>query len=371
MKIIIFQRVLPKYRYELIKELSLHEAIKSICIVSTYGELSGAQKSYDEAKSTEKLTINFVSSFNFSYKGSLRTTFLPFYPKAYLELLKYDIVLLEGTTNIINNIFIIPIARFFGKKIIWWDAGYSESQRSVSRKIKDMVLSILIKSTHQQMAYSSDAQKYMLSYMGAKNVFLNTNTIATHYFEARKQLFEKAISIKSNSLPLRLLYVGAIEKRKNVLELIQMCNRLKAKGISLFLDIVGNGKDKDEIIYQSKTFSFVIFHEASYDYETLEHYYMSSHFFILPGEGGLGVIQAMQFGLPVITVKADGTEKDYIDNGQNGHICQSIHEIEKTLEEYNSNFSNYEKLAKNVLEKASQIGSKRWIHQFIQKVTTL
>jgi glycosyltransferase involved in cell wall biosynthesis len=35
----------------------------------------------------------------------------------------------------------------------------------------------------------------------------------------------------------------------------------------------------------------------------------------------------MQFGVPVITNRADGTEDDYIDDGINGFICKDINEI--------------------------------------------
>lgn len=371
MKIIIFQRVLPKYRYELLKKLSENDQIKSLCIIATKGERSGAQKSYTEVTATSKFFVDFVSSLNFSYKGKFRSTLLPFYPLSYFKLLKYDVILLEGTTNILNNIFIIPIAKIFSKKVIWWDAGYSESQRSTTRKIKDFILSLLIRLTDKQMAYSSDAKDYMYSYMGAKNVFLNVNTIATDYFEKNRQFYKDAVEIKLQKERLNLLYVGAIEKRKKVLELINIVKNLQDDGKNVLLSIIGNGKDKDEMINSSKSLHYVKFYDAIYEYEKLEHFYLDSHFFIMPGEGGLGIIQAMQFGVPVITVKADGTENDYIKNGVDGYICDSLEDVESILRKYLNNFALYKNLAYKTIEKANIINSQNWITNFVKEVTTL
>ncbi|WP_106828377.1 glycosyltransferase [Parabacteroides pacaensis] len=374
MKLIVYQRILPKYRYELLKELSEIECFDKIKVIAAPGMLNGAQKTYTHIENSSDLCIEVVKCLSFMYKGRRRNTYIPFYPHKYGECIHYDVLLVEGTTNIFNNIFIIPLAKLFGKKVIWWDSGYSEKERSRVRKCKDFILSFFIKMTDAQMAYSKQAHQYLVNYMGARNCFFNLNTIATTYFENRYRLYKSFIEKKVDTLStsINLLYVGAIEERKKLKELIDklapLCKLYKIK-----FTIIGNGKYTEEL-YKCKESSPVelTILPAIYTYSLLEEYYKEAHLFILPGEGGLAIIQSIQFGVPVMTIRADGTELDYIDNHVNGFIYEDIEQItegivhfvrlkkEKQIEMYN-----------NTLKKAAQITSSNWIKKLTVSVAEL
>ncbi len=130
---------------------------------------------------------------------------------------------MEGTTNILNNIYIIPFAKLLGKKMIWWDAGYSIEPRSLRRKVIDFFLSPFVRLTNAQMSYSSLANNYMKHFMGAKNAFVNLNTINTNSFKKIKsEIFKNNETYNFNRQNIRLLYVGVVEKRKKIKELIEI-----------------------------------------------------------------------------------------------------------------------------------------------------
>lgn len=369
MKLVVFQRVLPKYRYDLLKELSTHPLVSHVHIIASQGEAEGAQKSYHPVENDASFTVSYVPSLKFHFQGKFRSTFIPFYPWAYRFLYHGEIVLLEGTTNIFNNIFLVPMAKLFRKKIIWWDAGYSEPVRSRSRKIKDAVLRWFILMSDAQMVYSQQAKTYLETYMGAHRCFINVNTIGTRYFESRYPLIEMSTASKIASFErgeLNLLYVGAVEKRKGLKEFLdELETRTFQQKVTM--RIIGGGSYKDEL----QTFSWknidVIFDNPIYDMTLMEPYYLDAHFFILPGEGGLAIIQAMQFGVPVLTCKADGTEEEYIDHQRNGFIMPNIAAIAGLLETPPLNESLY----KEVHTKSKTIGSKYWAETFVHQLREL
>ncbi|MCL2328089.1 MAG: glycosyltransferase [Bacteroidetes bacterium] len=366
--IIIYQRFLAKFRYGLFEELSERSDVASVKVVATKGMGIGSQKGFIPDENSEKLKIDIVSSISSVFKGK-RIRFIPFYPHAFFKLRKYDVVVLEGTSNLLNDIFLVPIAWLLKKKIVWWDAGYNGETRTSKRKFIDAILRVFIKHTHAQMAYSSLAKEYMQQYMGAKNCFCNVNTISTLYFKSRRGKYSEAIENRIKTLPdsLNVLYVGSIEERKNLHLLIEQFRGIR-KTISFV--IIGDGMFKPELTSITPPPNVIlIFKPASYDFSFLEDTYLKSHLFMMPGEGGLSIIQSMQFGLPVIAIKADGTEFDYITSNVDGYICSSIAEFrEKIIDFLGSSPADLKRLYTNTLEKSLVINSDNWCEKFIEKI---
>lgn len=57
-----------------------------------------------------------------------------------------------------------------------------------------------------------------------------------------------------------------------------------------------------------------------------------SDVFCVPGSLGLGIVEAMYWGLPVLTMDViHGPEAMYIRNGYNGFILENMHEIAKMI----------------------------------------
>ena len=116
--LLIVQRVITPYRYELLEKLSPY--FKSINIISSYGERSGAAKPADIDSGGGNVSIIWLRSIRLKIGGDIRKTITYFYPQSILYLLSADIILIEGTTNIVNNFYLVPIARILGKEIVWY-----------------------------------------------------------------------------------------------------------------------------------------------------------------------------------------------------------------------------------------------------------
>ncbi len=366
LRILFIQRVITAYRLDLIKEFCT--SYKHVGIISSKGTQTGtlkmASKSNFETE-CKNLSIHILSSIRLKYKGDSRSTSIFLYPKAIKYFSNYDIIVFEGTTNILNNSFLIPYAKSQRKKMIFWDAGYALDKRSLKRKVIDNINLPLVRLTDIQMAYSTLAKNYMIKNMGAQNAFVNLNTINTTYFEQIE--IEVANSISSYSFDksnIKLLYVGVIEERKKIKELIDIILLLNKKNMRFSLSIIGDGNyinTLKEYTILNKEISFL---GSIYDKEVLKSYYFNSDLFVLPGDGGLAIVQSYLFGLPVVCTKgADGTEMDYITFKP--FLLNNLNELYHLLDNLES--IDRSKLHKNLPD----ISSKKWINVFNDKVKEL
>lgn len=116
--------------------------------------------------------------------------------------------------------------------------------------------------------------------------------------------------------PPVVLFVGRLQARKRIDDLLRACAALPAAGQPRLV-IVGDGPARPalealaESIYPRAEFA------GPRHGPDLEPYFTSADLFVLPGTGGLAVQQALAHGLPVIVAEADGTQVDLVrtDNG--------------------------------------------------------
>ena len=355
-KVLIVQRVLTNYRFELLQELA--PGLKQLDFATSQGDTQGTLKSYKPKNiKYENIKIHTLNAFRFGYSGDSRSTSLFFYPQI-LKLLKdYDTIVLEGTTNLFNNILIIPFAKILGKKVLWWDAGYSLETRTFKRKIIDSVVSIFIRMTDGQLAYSTKAKNYMENYMASKNCHLLLNTINTEYFETIQTEIQNNIDTYTyDPENIKLLYVGAVEERKKIKELIDIVIQANNEGKKFKLTIIGGGPYLNFLkqYVLDNAVNYIHFTGPIYDKKKLKHYYFNADLFILPGDGGLGILQSLLFGLPTVCTAADGTEEDYIPNDM---ILNNIEDFTKL------DFFKIHKLFDyNILY--TKVNYKSYIHKF-------
>lgn len=113
-----------------------------------------------------------------------------------------------------------------------------------------------------------------------------------------------------------VLYVGRLQPRKRVEDLIRACPLLPEE-LRPQLWIVGDGPYR----YALEELATGVYPEtrfcgAMHDKE-LEDAFAQADLFVLPGTGGLAVQQAMSFALPVVVGEADGTQSELV-RAENG-----------------------------------------------------
>lgn len=359
LKILFVQRVITGYRLDLLKLLC--NDFQEVGIITSKGDKQGTLKlaKFHSAKDTyNNLNIHVLPSWRVRYGGESRTTNIFLYPKAISLINKYDIIVFEGTTNLFNNVYLLPYAKLLKKKTVWWDAGYSLQKRSFRRKIIDVVIKPFIRMTDAQIVYSTLAKNYLKKYMGAKNVVLNLNTINTDYFEKHiDEIKSNNIGYKFNKKHIKLLFVGVVEKRKKIKELIDIVVRLNRDELldkNYSLQIIGGGNQLEELKQYASTLDEINLFGPIYNKETLKHHYFNSDLFVLPGDGGLAIVQSLLFGLPVLSIEgADGTEYDYITD--DNFLVKDLNQIEKFL----INLDSINRI--EIYNNTPNLYSKKWV----------
>ena len=368
LKILFIQRVITAYRLDLLVQLC--DKFYNVGIITSKGNDTGTLKQahYNTALDEyNNLKIFQVPSIRIPYKGESRSTSLFLYPKAIKYIHNYDIIVFEGTTNLINNIYLLPYAKLLRKKIIWWDAGYSLPNRTLKRKIIDNVVKPLVKMSDTQMVYSTLAKDYLAEFMGARNIFLNLNTINTEYFENISDEIKKSNNeYQFNKNKIQLLYVGVVEARKRVKELIDITISLNndSSEKKFCLTIIGGGNQLDGLKSMYEKNDAINLLGPMYDKDELKPHYLKSDLFVLPGDGGLAIVQALLYGLPVVSIKgADGTELDYIKDKD--YLVNDIKEIKGFLKGLESiDRASYSKQMK-------ELYSINWIKKLVSRITAL
>lgn len=264
--------------------------------------------------------------FSFGFKNYE----MPFYPQAVIYILakRPHVVIMEGATNLINNIFLFAASKLASSKIIWWDAGRRKgSTPNILRRLADPLINFLMRHTDACLAYSSLAKDYMI------NVGVPDNKVTVAYNTIDTDLLDKKIPANRDiagqlfgSLHLTygkvLIYVGGLEKRKRVEDLISAFELLFQNDQSLTLLVIGDGPHKTELekLAEQKHLSRILF--LGKKIEDVGAYLMMSTVFVLPNEGGLGIVEAMAHSVPVVVTSADGTELDLVEDGVNGFLVQ-------------------------------------------------
>lgn len=190
--------------------------------------------------------------------------------------------------------------------------------RSYARKI--------LKSARSIILISPGYKEQLLSYLpekGKKDFLKKLELIPNGMdsFWNQNSQSKKEISTER----LKLLYVGDIILRKNVLGIIKAVEILKSQGQNLSLTIVGWRQDDSNqyakrVKKKAQESAYIDLVERTEDQESLLEYYRQADIFLMPSFGetfGLSYIEAMSQGLPVIYSKGQGID-GYFKDGEVG-----------------------------------------------------
>ena len=149
---------------------------------------------------------------------------------------------------------------------------------------------------------------------------------------------------------LKLLYVGVVNKNKNIITMVKVVKYFSKLGIEAKLTFVGSIEDK-YVYNQIKDFKFVEYIKSKPKEELLK-IFREHDIFVMPSiheTFGLVYVEAMSQGLPLIYTKGQGFDGQFED-GEVGFAVEClnpddiINKIEKIIE-------NYYLISENCVEK--------------------
>lgn len=172
---------------------------------------------------------------------------------------------------------------------------------------------------------------------------------------------------KFNKNIIKLVFIGTLSKRKNVIFLLKIFKKL-LNSYNLKLNIVGDGPLKSQIINyinENKLNDFVKFHGFKKNpYSIL----LESDIFLLPSfsEGlSRASLEALFFNLPCVMFKVDGNE-ELIKNNYNGFLSKSEEDYMELLKKCIDNIENLKKnrlLPKEFTQREVSLKIKNFINE--------
>ena len=108
-----------------------------------------------------------------------------------------------------------------------------------------------------------------------------------------------------------VLFVGRLQKRKRIDDLLQACAALPVN-LQPDLVIVGDGPERIALESLAKTIYPPAEFPGARQNAELVPYFSAADLFVLPGTGGLAVQEAMSYGLPVVMGQGDGTNDELV-----------------------------------------------------------
>lgn len=278
-----------------------------------------------------------VNSFNFDYEKSTKITLYKFSLRVLLWVMKNrktvplihcikagpEAVFAKIGALIINKPFIVKIAQ--------------DELSNVELKNKNYVNKMRIKFRHKFLlhttnfiAINTDIKKMLeQKKTGASKIWFIPNGVNTDTFNNDKE--------KKDSKTLSFLYVGAINKRKGVYDLL---DSLKDIAVEKEIKFTFCGPILEDFDFHKKIRQINMMENISIEYlgqvKNVEQYMKNADVFILfsYSEGLPNVLlEAASSNLPIITTDIPGS-RDIVKDGYNGKIVQpgNLKEIKRSID---------------------------------------
>jgi glycosyltransferase involved in cell wall biosynthesis len=238
------------------------------------------------------------------------------------------------TLNLMDGILCLFISKIRRKPFVLWFGGWEFTQKdhwgsgmvsNFKRKGASLILPWFLKKADVIVTYGNFHKNFYVSTLGINphKIFIAPNSSIIPEDEAesekRMKLLKARLGLEGKKV---VLYVGRLEKRKNVDILIKAFAQLKRDDVCLL--IIGDGELRSHLKKLCKQLKVRnVYFLGKIERNKLPPYYRLCDVFVYPTARepwGLAINEAMQFGKPVITTPRVAAAYDLIKQGINGFI---------------------------------------------------
>jgi glycosyltransferase involved in cell wall biosynthesis len=271
------------------------------------------------------------------------------------------------TLNLMDGILCLLISRVKRKPFIVWFGGWEVTQKdywgggiinALKRMGASFIIPWLLKRSDAIVTYGNFHKNFYTTVFGINphKIFIapNSSIISSNKVDSEEQarFIRERLGLEGKKV---VLYVGRLEKRKNVDVLIKAFAQLKRDDTSLL--IIGDGKLRAYLERLCKELNLRNVHFLGrIERGELPPYYQLCDVFVYPTvhePWGLAINEAMQFGKPVIATPGVAAAHDLIKQGVNGFIVPE-NDVQALAKAINTIISD-EELAKRMGQKSREI----------------
>lgn len=247
----------------------------------------------------------------------------------YKKIRKKEFTLLQTTTafddvSLIRDFMFIVLAKRYKMKVVVFFRGWDQSFAQKLEKKYLWLFKMVYFKSDAIIELSSDFRKKLISWGYRKNIYLETTLVDK---DLVKDLKPEEIKIKYDNLEdLNILFLARIETAKGIYEAVDAFSIIKERYPAAKFTIAGDGRETNNVlnyIAERKIEDVQLLGHISGEQKT--ECFKNSHIYLFPSysEGMPNtVLEAMAFGLPVITRKVGGLV-DFFQNDTNGYFTNS------------------------------------------------
>lgn len=305
----IQQRVLPHYR------VAFFDALAAVCD-GGLNLFAGLPRPEESITVTDQLhRAGFTAAHNIHILGG------PFYLcyqrglRRWLNDWQPDALILEANPRYLSTPAALSWVEQRNVPVIGWGLGSARGSPPIFGKNGGSWRGVYLRKFDALITYSRrGADEYAALGFPADKIFVAPNASAPRPASPPPQ------RNPAPPIPLTILFVGRLQARKRVDNLLRACASLPVE-IQPRLVIIGEGPERLNLEELAKAiYPLTEFAGAKFGDE-LVPYFTAADLFVLPGTGGLAVQEAMSYGLPVIVARGDGTQDDLVRPGNGWQIA--------------------------------------------------
>jgi glycosyltransferase involved in cell wall biosynthesis len=245
-------------------------------------------------------------------------------------------------------LFSLFYSKLINIKTIYYGHGLDVSSRN--KKWKVYLQNIIHLLFDRILLYGENEKKYLWK-INKNKAFVAGNTLLLRGYEILTNTGKGELRGKYNIKEEKVvLFCGRIEQRKRIDILIDIFVQKYRNQLDVCLVIVGPGlSEKHQSI--AKQITNIYYLGPVYDEAVINELFYLSDVFCVPGSLGLGLVEAMYWGNPILTMNVlHGPEICYLKDGFNGYIVNDKVQIIHKLDLLIGNDSLRNKLSINARE---------------------
>lgn len=216
-------------------------------------------------------------------------------------------------------------------KVIIFFRGWEKAFEKRIKGVLKLFFNLTYKKADCFLVLASDFKETLGNWHITKPIHISTTTVNESLLKDFS--ISKRLQRLHQAKPIRVLFLSRLERKKGVLETIEAIRILLDKKINISLSIAGDGRLSSEIdnyiALQGLKTQITMLGDVRNNEKIKAFTAHDIYCFPTYYDEGMpnSVLEAMAFGLPVITTPTGGT-KDFFINGKMGYLCKEATPVE-------------------------------------------